>query len=764
MVQLHPEFLLDGSKPRFTSGPEVTTLADGTFAITYLNSTLHHYYYTYKVAVRYVDEHGNRVGTPERILGPNLTDSGAYEIGAIGAEGFFVGARVFDGFVNFDDYIWIYPTGIGGTVVPLEYETHIQGRGPHEFPDFVTAPNGDIVFLQWVEGQPGSDAEFILNRFDTSGALSSVTVPTNTTVNYRYANAALTTLSDGSFLITWQSHDPSGTELGIYAMNVGVDGIPLGDASRVVAPPSTSDTSTSLQEILALPGGGSVLFYNSYSRSSGEEGIYGQNVDDTGSPVGDPFKISLDEIGGEMEVALLPNGQFVVVWTEDELDGDEYGVFGRIFDQTGEPDGEVFQVNTIVAGDQRSPSVAANEDGSFLVTWHSSRNGYSTNAYARFFDENTILSGPGDELLIGQDASDVLYGFAGDDTLDGQDGDDKLNGGPGRDEIDGGAGDDLLFGLTGNDVIFGNDGSDSIYSGDGNDTVDGGAGDDYLQVGKGRNIVFGQSGDDTLVGRTGFDVLLGGEGADFLTGGNRSSDRLFGGAGNDTLEGGGGSWDGGFDRLHGGDGDDLLRSSYGNNSIQGANGSDTLIGGQGDDTLLGGIGEDWLSYEDSYAAVQVDLSDQTQNGGWAENDVIASIEIVSATRFDDALTGNEFRNVFYGDEGSDTLIGLGGTDKLNGGSGDDRLFGGNGNDRLIGGTGNDSMTGGAGADTFVFAAGDGADQITDFAAAEDVLHFSAGTTVTVTDNGTDTTISYGSDSVVLEGVVLAQGDITFEFV
>jgi Ca2+-binding RTX toxin-like protein len=81
-------------------------------------------------------------------------------------------------------------------------------------------------------------------------------------------------------------------------------------------------------------------------------------------------------------------------------------------------------------------------------------------------------------------------------------------------------------------------------------------------------IQIGGNGNDTLTGTAGNDSLNGGNG----------NDSLIGNAGNDTLIGGNGT--------------DFLLGSAGNDLLNGDNGSDTLRGGLGNDTLTGGNGSD----------------------------------------------------------------------------------------------------------------------------------------------------------------------------
>ncbi|MGJ5628374.1 calcium-binding protein [Nostoc sp. CALU 1950] len=134
--------------------------------------------------------------------------------------------------------------------------------------------------------------------------------------------------------------------------------------------------------------------------------------------------------------------------------------------------------------------------------------------------------------------------------------------------------------------------------------------------------------------------------------------------------------------LCGGNGDDLLNGTAGNDSLCGGNGKDTLDGYGGDDTLTGGNGKDIL------------------NGG----------------------DGND---LLHGDDSDDSTNGK---DILTGGAGNDTLYGGNGKDDLTGGLGNDILIGGSASDTFIFAALDGTDTITDFNDGLDYIGLSGGLT------------------------------------
>jgi Ca2+-binding RTX toxin-like protein len=158
--------------------------------------------------------------------------------------------------------------------------------------------------------------------------------------------------------------------------------------------------------------------------------------------------------------------------------------------------------------------------------------------------------------------------------------------------------------------------------------------------------------------------------------------------------------------LNGGDGSDQIFGGAGNNTITGGNGNDYIEGGAGLlDTLNGGAGTDTLSYENSGAAVTVNMTQLTAglvtvSGGHANGDLVSNnFENVVGSAHNDTITGNLNNNVLIGLAGNDTLNGVDGNDTLIGGIGNDQLFGGEGHDFLRGGAGADQLNGGDGGDT-----------------------------------------------------------------
>jgi subtilisin-like proprotein convertase family protein len=211
-----------------------------------------------------------------------------------------------------------------------------------------------------------------------------------------------------------------------------------------------------------------------------------------------------------------------------------------------------------------------------------------------------VVTGDGNDLVIGNAAGGRFHGMRGHDTLRGAEGDDLLWGGRGNDRLFGGQGRDVLSGGTGADHLWGGSGRDTLSGGGGQDILRGGTGDDSYLLSAGASVREGSaSGHDTVFASSSYrlpvhveDLVL--QGSANLSGtGNAGANIIRGNAGANTISGSGGS-----DRLSGQAGDDMIR---------GGDGNDTLDGGAGNDTVSGGNGADSFQFSVAHAIGGVDV-------------------------------------------------------------------------------------------------------------------------------------------------------------
>ena len=296
-----------------------------------------------------------------------------------------------------------------------------------------------------------------------------------------------------------------------------------------------------------------------------------------------------------------------------------------------------------------------------------------------------------------------LTGSAFNDTLGSDSHDNILDGGDGNDTASYAAATGAVtVDLTQQDSQqdTGNAGNDTLISIENvtgsnfNDTLIGDLNDNKLTGGGGNDMLIGSDGNDSLDGGTGTDTVSYADAGDAVTV-NLALSSATGGAGTDTLAN--------IENIIGSSFfDDTLTGNAGDNVLQGLDGADTLNGGAGNDTLDGGDGDgDTASYVGASSGVTVSLAiAAAQNTIGAGVDTLIGIENLTGSALNDILTGDANANILDGGAGNDTL---------NGGAGDDNLLGGAGNDTLMGGAGDDIMDGGAaGSDTASYADATGA--------------------------------------------------------
>ncbi|WP_310621716.1 M10 family metallopeptidase C-terminal domain-containing protein [Flexibacterium corallicola] len=344
-----------------------------------------------------------------------------------------------------------------------------------------------------------------------------------------------------------------------------------------------------------------------------------------------------------------------------------------------------------------------------------------------------VISGSGNDTLIGNVADNSINGGAGEDFMAGGLGNDTYvvnNMGDTIEELAGEGIDHVFSSVTyvlrehsqhlENLTLTGDADVDAIGNGQ-NNTLIGNSGD---------NILNGAWGDDTLIGGAGNDTFEDFEGADHMVGGLGSDTYIVNNAG-DTIEELAGegidhvfssvtyvlrehsqhlenltlTGDADVDAIGNGQNNTLIGNS-GDNILNGAWGDDTLIGGAGNDTfedfegadhMVGGLGSDTYIVNNAGDTIE-------ELAGEGIDHVFSSVTYVLREHSQHlenlTLTGDADVDAI-GNGQNNTLIGNAGDNILNGAWGDDTLIGGAGNDTFEDFEGADHMVGGLGNDTYI---------------------------------------------------------------
>ncbi|MEZ5720297.1 MAG: hypothetical protein R3D59_00465 [Paracoccaceae bacterium] len=206
--------------------------------------------------------------------------------------------------------------------------------------------------------------------------------------------------------------------------------------------------------------------------------------------------------------------------------------------------------------------------------------------------------------------------------------------------------------------------------------------------------------------------------------------------------------------------DGQLDEAYGIESVLGTMAEDRFsvagnqtyyfVGYGGRDRFSGGWGKnDWVSYSEEAAAggssgINVKLDRNTIADSFGDRDYIRFVENIVGTDFDDRFRDDD-SGIFHAN-----------------------FIGNAGNDRFSFQGGNDRAEGGTGADTFVYLGTDfDHDVIADFETGIDRIQIksaAAFSELTITDSGADKVITWGDNSVTLEGLAgteIAEADFIF---
>ena len=320
--------------------------------------------------------------------------------------------------------------------------------------------------------------------------------------------------------------------------------------------------------------------------------------------------------------------------------------------------------------------------------------------------------------LKGTKYSDTLSGDESNNIIDGADGNDTLYGWGGEDTLIGGKGADTLIGGESTNTASYSTALTSVTASLLNPSLNKGdaQGDTYKLI---QNLI-GSNYGDSLIGDSGSNLIDGGRGDDTLDGGGGGNDAFIGGDGFDTVTYAGSYYSNGitasFKPMTGVDYIDSfiekIIGSSGNDTLYGGDNSETIVAGQGNDIIYGsaggdiidgGNGIDTVSYVDSNQAVSVNLSlaSSPQKGGYAEGDILTSIENIIGGSYNDTLRGGQSDDTLSGGKGDDSIYAGTGHNQMNGDDGNDTFIVDAGQNTIDGGSGNDTFTLNAGSNTVI---------------------------------------------------------------
>ncbi|MDF3933331.1 Ig-like domain-containing protein [Pseudomonas citronellolis] len=154
----------------------------------------------------------------------------------------------------------------------------------------------------------------------------------------KQSSPSVSLLSNGNFIVTWDSNDNSGLDqsgLSTWGRLFNAKGQALGN-EFIVSGSTLGDQSEPI--VVAREGGGFVVVYTSKSEGapgSGTFGVYAQYFDDAGHKVGPELHVNQLVTGDQTQISatFLDSGKLFVSWTDSGVsDGSDTAVKGRLVD------------------------------------------------------------------------------------------------------------------------------------------------------------------------------------------------------------------------------------------------------------------------------------------------------------------------------------------------------------------------------------------------------------------------------------------------
>jgi hypothetical protein len=375
-----PQFQVNTYTTSRQSWPSVAVDADGDFVVVWEskgsagNDDL-----AYSIQAQRYDASGNAVGSEFQV---NTYTTG-YQTSpsvAVDADGDFV--VVWESAVPID-----FETSIcsiqgqrydaSGNIVGSEFQVNTYTAiDPGSLSDVAVGGDGGFVVVWESWGSAGTDVDRSIQgqRYDASGNRVGTEFQVNSYTTGRQLYPSVAADADGDFVVVWASYEGVFPDdyLDVRGQRYDASGNAVGAEFLV----NTYTSSVQSWPSVAVDAdGGFVVVWQSWGNAGSDNlgySVQAQRYDASGNAIGAEFQVnpSTTHEQGLPSVAADEDGGFVVVWASGASAG-PISIQGQRYDASGNAIGAELQVNTYTTSHQWGPSVAADADGGFVVVWQS---------------------------------------------------------------------------------------------------------------------------------------------------------------------------------------------------------------------------------------------------------------------------------------------------------------------------------------------------------------------------------------------------------
>ncbi|WP_298938447.1 tandem-95 repeat protein [uncultured Ruegeria sp.] len=295
-----------------------------------------------------------------------------------------------------------------GNEIVSEFPINEFTEGSQWLPSVTALENGNFV-VTWMseDGQQGDTDSYAIKAriFDATGDEIVSEFLVNEFTDGAQWHPSVTELANGHFVVTWESEDGQQGDTDSYAIKARIFDANGAEIVSEFLVNKFTDDGQRAPSVTALTNGGFVVTWESEDGQQGDTDSYAIKArifDANGAEIVSEFLVNKFTDDGQRapSVTALDNGHFVVTW--QSLDGQQgdtpgHAIKARIFDANGDEVVSEFLVNEYTYSYQTGPSITALTNGGFVVTWESGdrQQGDTSGSAikARIFDAN------GDEIV-----------------------------------------------------------------------------------------------------------------------------------------------------------------------------------------------------------------------------------------------------------------------------------------------------------------------------------------------------------------------------
>jgi len=292
------------------------------------------------------------------------------------------------------------------TAAPTNFVVNRVAKGDQITPQVACLANGSTLFV-WQSMAAGTP-DVWARLMKSTGVWGTIDLRLNTYLKDAQAHPVVAALADGGAIIVWQSAWQDGNPNGIFARELNSRGLltPVREfeVNQYKSTSSYRSQRTNRRNpAVALLANGNfvVVWVSEQQRAVNAIDIYGRVFAPNLKPVTDEFLVnSSTNVCGDPAVSGLSDGGFTVVWSERDFRNrnSSWDIAGRSFMGDATPKGDEFVVNTYRFGDQFQPKIASGPSGSLVVWTSMGQDGSREGVFGQFLLGGNQLAGP--EIMV----------------------------------------------------------------------------------------------------------------------------------------------------------------------------------------------------------------------------------------------------------------------------------------------------------------------------------------------------------------------------